>query len=81
MRIQSPSRIKGYCVRDNVAAEMGGWSQSGGLIKKIFRTMETRCHRLNCVPSKDVEVLVPVNVILLGNKVFANDQVKKRSLG
>ena len=33
-------------------------------------------------PQNDVEVLtpIPVNAILLGNKVFVDDQIKMRSL-
>lgn len=36
---------------------------------------------MNCVPLpiKDAEVLTPVPVILFGNRVFADNQVKMRS--
>ena len=45
--------------------------------------MKTKCHRLNCVPSKDAEVQppVPVNVIDFRNQIFVGDQVEMRSLG
>lgn len=42
----------------------------------------TGWHGLKCVPPKVVKVLisVPVRVILLGSKAFADDQVKLKSL-
>ena len=41
-------------------------------------------YRLNCVPAKDVVILTPpehVNVTLFGIKIFADHQVKMKSLG
>ena len=49
---------------------------------KSIQLIGWRCNGLNCSP-KDVKVLTPstVNVILFGNNVFADDQVRMRSVG
>ena len=61
--------------RDRVQTPEG---EAGRALGKPFCKCE--CLGLNCVPPKDVEVTLPVDVILFANGVFGNDRRKMRSL-
>lgn len=64
----------------SLEAQKGDQWAGQGIARQRLRG---RYGRLNCDPLKDAEVLTPGprSMTSLGSRVFANDQVKRRSLG